>query len=96
MWAFRSREAAVFQALLDGKPTQGEFAKNDDNGPRLRITMSDVTKPVDAERAVRIERSRLKTVLDATNDPVFVKDNEPPSHSPTAPSTSCSTWMKAP
>lgn len=74
--AFRRREAAVFQARLDCLPAQGEFAKNDSAGRRLRITMSDVTEQVEAERAVRIEGSRLKTVLDAASDPIFVKDNE--------------------
>jgi len=74
--AFRRRRAAVFQARLECKPDHGELAKNDGTGPRLRITMSDVTEQVEAERAVRLERDRLKTVLDAANDPIFVKDNE--------------------
>ncbi|AOW12788.1 hypothetical protein LPB72_17465 [Hydrogenophaga crassostreae] len=73
---FRRREGAVFQARLECMPAQGEFEKTDGTGLRLRITMSDVTEQVEAERAVRLERSRMKTVLDATNDPIFVKDNE--------------------
>jgi PAS domain S-box-containing protein len=74
--AFRRGEAAVFQARLNCKPAQSVSAKNDGAGLQLCITMSDVTEQVEAECAVRIERSRLKTVLDVANDPIFVKDNE--------------------
>ena len=75
---FRRSEKGVFQARLNCTPARGGFAKNDGEvgGLRLRITMSDVTEQMEAERAVRIERRRMKTVLDATNDPIFVKDNE--------------------
>jgi two-component system, cell cycle sensor histidine kinase and response regulator CckA len=73
---FLRSEQRVFQARLNCTPARGEFAKNVGAGLRLRITMSDVTEQMEAERAVRIERHRMKTILDATNDPIFVKDNE--------------------
>jgi two-component system, cell cycle sensor histidine kinase and response regulator CckA len=73
---FQRSEERVFQARLNCTPVHGESAKNDGAGLRLRITMSDVTEQLEAERAMRVERSRMKTVLDVANDPIFVKDNE--------------------
>jgi two-component system, cell cycle sensor histidine kinase and response regulator CckA len=73
---FLRSEERVFQARLNCTPARGEAAEDDGAGLRLRITMSDVTEQMEAERSMRIERVRMKTVLDATNDPIFVKDNE--------------------
>ncbi len=74
--ALRRGEGAAFQARLDCTPARGESGSNGGAGLRLRVTMSDVTDQVAAEWVAGMERDRLKTVLDATNEPIFVKDNE--------------------
>ena len=74
--ALQRRDGTLFHAKLDCAFTHDESARQAGASSAVRIAMSDVSDRIQAERAVRTERMRLKTILNVASDPIFVKDNE--------------------
>jgi two-component system cell cycle sensor histidine kinase/response regulator CckA len=74
--ALQRRDGTLFHAKLDCVLTQGESALQAGAISAVRIAMSDISDRMQAERAVRTERKRMRTILDVASDPIFVKDND--------------------
>jgi two-component system, cell cycle sensor histidine kinase and response regulator CckA len=74
--AIQRRDRTLFHAKLDCVLIQGELSRQVGASSAIRIAISDVSDRIQAEGALRAERKRMRTILDVSSDPIFVKNND--------------------